>query len=264
MSDISSIKDKAKKMWSTFAAFETVTALAAPELIKFAGVHRGDRLVDVGCGTGVVALTAAQVGAKVSGSDLTPELIMRAKENAQISNLNIDFQIADVEDLPYKDDEFDFVLSQFGHMFAPRPEIALKEMLRVLKPGGVVAFSTWPPELLTGRLFTLTGKYNPSAPKDISPPVMWGEVEVIKKRLGRSVGDITFHRAEYGNPALSPAHMRVALEAYIGPIGATIKQLEPNPEKLTEFRNAMEDLLFEYFQNNTVVQSYLMTRAIKI
>ena len=263
MSNISSIKNKAKKMWSTFAAFETVTALAAPELIKFAGVHRGDRLLDVGCGTGVVALTAAQVGAKVSGSDLTPELIMRAKENAQISNLNIDFQIADVEDLPYKDNEFDFVLSQFGHMFAPRPEIALKEMLRVLKPGGVVAFSTWPPELLTGRLFILTGKYNPSAPKDISPPVMWGEVDVIKKRLGRSVRDITFHRAEYGNPALSPAHMRVALEAYIGPIGATIKLLQPNPEKLTEFRNAMEDLLFEYFQNNTVVQSYLMTRAIK-
>ena len=263
MSDISSIKDKAKKMWSTFAAFETVTALAAPELIKFAGVHRGDRLLDVGCGTGVVALTAAQVGAKVSGSDLTPELIMRAKENAQISNFNIDFQIADVEDLPYKDDEFDFVLSQFGHMFAPRPEIALKEMLRVLKPGGVIAFSTWPPELLTGRLFILTGKYGPPPPKDISPPVMWGEVEVIRKRLGKNVKDITFHRAEYGNPALSPAHMRVALEAYIGPIGATIKLLEPNPEKLAEFRNAMEDLLFEYFQNNTVVQSYLMTRAIK-
>jgi len=148
-------------------------------------------------------------------------------------------------------------------MFAPRPEIALKEMLRVLKPRGVIAFSTWPPELLTGRLFILTGKYGPSAPKDISPPVMWGEVEVIKKRLGKNVRDITFHRAEYGNPALSPAHMRVALEAYIGPIGATIKLLEPNPEKLTEFRNAMEDLLFEYFQNNTVVQSYLMTRAIK-
>jgi hypothetical protein len=57
--------------------------------------------------------------------------------------------------------------------------------------------------------------------------------------------------------------MRVALEAYIGPIGATVKLLESNPEKLAEFRKAMEDLLFEYFQNNTVVQSYLMTRAIK-
>ena len=263
MSDILLIKDKAKKMWSTFAAFETVTALAAPELIRFSGVHHGARLLDVGCGTGVVALTAAQVGAKVSGSDLTPELIMRAKENAQISNLNIDFQVADVEDLPYKDNEFDFVLSQFGHMFAPRPEVAVKEMLRVLKPGGTIAFSTWPPELLTGRLFVLTGKYGPPPPKDISPPIMWGEVDIIQKRLGKNVRDITFHRAEYGNPTLSPAHMRVALEAYIGPIGATVKSLESSPKKLTEFRDAMEDLLSEYFQNNTVIQSYLMTRAIK-
>ena len=263
MSDISLIKDKAKKMWSTFAAFETVTALAAPKLIKFANVHRGDRLLDVGCGTGVVALTAAQIGAKVSGSDLTPELIIRAKENAQTSNLDIDFQIADVEDLPYKDNKFDFVLSQFGHMFAPRPEVAVKEMLRVLKPGGIIAFSTWPPELLTGRLFLLTGKYGPPSPKDISPPVMWGEVDIIKKRLGENVRNITFHRAEYGNPTLSPAHMRVALEAYIGPIGATIKSLESNPVKLAEFRNGMEGLLSEYFQNNTVIQSYLMTRAIK-
>ena len=206
MSDISLIKDKAKKMWSTFSAFETVTALAAPELIKFSGVHSGDRLLDVGCGTGVVALTAAHTGARVSGSDLTPELITRAKENAQISDLDIDFKVADVEDLPYKDNEFDFVLSQFGHMFAPRPEVATSEMLRVLKPGGVIAFSTWPPELLTGRLFVLTGKYGPPAPKNVSPPVMWGEVEIIKKRLSENVRDITFHRAEYGNPTLSPSH----------------------------------------------------------
>lgn len=264
MSDVSLIKDKAKKMWSTFAAFETVTALAAPELIKFSGVSHGDKLLDVGCGTGVVALTAAQVGAKVSGSDLTPELIARAKENAEISNLTIDFQIADVESLPYKDDEFDFVVSQFGHMFAPRPDVATAEMLRVLKPGGVIAFSTWPPELLTGRLFVLTSKYGPPPPKNVSPPVMWGEVDIIKKRLGNDVKDITFHRADYGNPALSPAHMRVALEAYIGPIGATIKSLESNQKKLNEFRRAIEDLLSEYFQNNTVIQSYLMTKAYKL
>ena len=104
-------------------------------LLNLLGVHNGDRLLDVGCGTGVVALTAAQVGAKVSGSDLTPELIIRAKENAQISNLNIDFQVADVEDLPYKDNEFDFVLSQFGHMFAPRPESSFER--------DVKSFKTW-------------------------------------------------------------------------------------------------------------------------
>jgi SAM-dependent methyltransferase len=63
-----------------------------------------------------------------------------------------------VEALPFPDARFDFVLSQFGHMFAPRPDVAVKEMLRVLKPGGTLAFSTWPPELFTGRMFALNGR----------------------------------------------------------------------------------------------------------
>tara|TARA_Y100000768_G_scaffold329788_1_gene268227 strand:- start:752 stop:1549 length:798 start_codon:yes stop_codon:yes gene_type:complete len=265
MTDYNAIKENAKKMWSTFAAFETVTGLAAPELVKFAGVQKGDSTLDVGCGTGVVAVTAAQIGAKVSASDLTPELIKRAKENAEISGYEIDFQVSDVEELPYDSNEFDFVLSQFGHMFAPRPEVAIAEMLRVLKPGGVVAFSTWPPELLTGRLFTLTAKYGPPPPAAISSPVDWGRIEVIKDRLGAKVKHITFHRAQYGNPAMSPSHMRMLLEKYIGPVTAVVKKLEADdPDKLTLFRSELDVLLGEYFEHNTVIQSYLMTRAIKL
>jgi len=265
MTDYNAIKDNSKKMWSTFAAFETVTGLAAPELVKFAGVQKGDLVVDVGCGTGVVAVTAAQVGAKVSASDLTPELITRAKENSMISGFEIDFQVADVEQLPYDNDKFDFVLSQFGHMFAPRAEIATSEMLRVLKPGGVIAFSTWPPELLTGRLFTLTTKYGTPPPAGISSPVDWGKIEVIENRLGQKVKHMTFHRAQYGNPAMSPSHMRILLEKYIGPVAAVVKKLEADdPDKLTLFRSEMDVLLGEYFENNTVIQSYLMTRAVKV
>ena len=263
MTDISAIKDKAKKMWSTFAPFENVTGLAAPELVKFSGLKKGDKVLDVACGTGVVAITAARLGATVCGSDITPELIKRAKENAEISKYNIDFKVADVEELPYDDNSFDFVLSQFGHMFAPRPEVAISEMLRVLKPKGIIAFSTWPPELLTGRLFVLTSKYGPPMPKDISPPVAWGQVEIIKERLGDNVKNITFHRAEYGNPALSPSHMRLLIETYIGPVTATVKQLEANPKTLSQFRKEMDELLNEYFQDNAVIQSYLMTRAVK-
>ena len=265
MTDYSAIKANAKKMWATFAAFETVTGLAAPELVKFAGVQKGDYVVDVGCGTGVVAITAAQVGAKVTASDLTPELIARAKENSMISGFEIDFQIADVEQLPYDNDKFDFVLSQFGHMFAPRADIAISEMLRVLKPGGVIAFSTWPPELLTGRLFILTAKYGAQPPTGISSPVDWGKIEVIKNRLGEKVKHVTFHRAQYGNPAMSPAHMRILLERYIGPVSAVVKKLQiEDPSKLTLFRGEMDVLLGEYFENNAVIQSYLMTRAIKL
>ena len=264
MTDYSAIKDKAKQMWSTFAPFENVTGLAAPELVKFAGVQKGDKVLDVGCGTGVVAITAAQLGATVSGSDLTPELIDRAKQNSRISGFDVDFKISDVEDLPYNDESFDFVLSQFGHMFAPRHDIALSEMLRVLKPKGIIAFSTWPPELLTGRLFALTAKYAPPMPEGVSRPTDWGDVKTVTKRLEDKTKQITFHRAQYGNPALSPSHMRILLETYIGPVSAIVKSLEDNPNKLSLFRSEMEVLLGEYFEDNAVIQSFLMTRAIKI
>ena len=263
MTDFDAVKNKAKLLWSTFGPFENVTGLAAPKLIEFAKVHSGDKVLDVGCGTGVVALTAARHGAVTSGSDLTPELIKQAINNAKVAELDIDFQIADVENLPYDDHSFDFVLSQFGHMFAPRPEICTKEMLRVLKPGGVIAFSTWPPELLTGRTFRLVSQYAPKPPDGVSAPVEWGEPSIVINRLGDRVKDITFHRSEFKNPALSPSHMRNFLEAYIGPVSAVVEMLQSDPETLAKFRLELDNLLSEYFIDNGVIQSYLMTKAVK-
>ena len=262
MTDYDLIKNKAKVLWSTFAPFETVTGLAAPELVKFSGLKADDKVLDVGCGTGVVAITAARCGAKVCGSDLTPELIERAKENAKIAQLKVDIKLADVEDLPYKNNQFDFVLSQFGHMFAPRPTIAIGEMLRVLKPGGTVAFSTWPPELLTGKLFRLVVKYAPP-PEGVSPPVEWGNKSIIQERLQGKAKDITFKESELHNPALSPSHMRGFIESYIGPVMAVISMLKEDSKKLKTFRDEMDSLFAEYFVDNTVIQTYLMTRAIK-
>ena len=154
MTDFHEFKSKAKAVWADFATMENFTGVAAPRLVKFANVGKKQRLLDVAGGTGVVALTAARAGAMVTGSDLTPELVKRAKENNQILNLDVDFHEADVEDLPFKNESFDVVLSQFGHMFAPRPEVAIQEMLRVLRPGGTIAFSTWPPELFMGSFLS--------------------------------------------------------------------------------------------------------------
>ena len=262
MTDYNAVKNKAKQLWSTFAPFETVTGLAAPKLIKFSGVKSNNKVLDVGCGTGVVAITAARCGAEVCGSDLTPELIERAKENSKIAQLNVDFKIADVEDLPYNNNQFDIVLSQFGHMFAPRPIIAIGEMLRVLKPGGIIAFSTWPPELLTGRLFKLVGKYAPP-PEGVSPPVEWGNQSIIQERLQGKAKDITFKESDLHNPALSPSHMRDFIESYIGPVMAVISMLKEDSKKLKTFRDEMDSLLTEYFVDNKVVQTYLMTKAVK-
>ena len=125
MNSIEKMKAAAKEGWSTFAPFESFTGSAAPHLVRFAGINRGDRELDVGCGTGVLTLTAARAGGIVTGADLTPQLLERARENALLAGLETEFEEADVEALPYRDGAFDVVLSQFGHMFGPQPEVTV-------------------------------------------------------------------------------------------------------------------------------------------
>ena len=176
--------------------------------------------------------------------------------------MQIDFREGDAEALPFDDASFDVVLSQFGHMFAPRPEVAVKEMLRVLKPGGTIAFSTWPPELFTGRIFALTGRYAGPPPAGVAPPPQWGDVNVIRERLGAAVRELTFDRGTMMNPTLSPGHHRLQSEQSAAPIKRFVES-SPDPEKLAQFRREYEALVAEYLDGNCVRQDYLMSRAIK-
>lgn len=107
------------------------------------------------------ALFAARTGAKVSALDLSPARIGHVRKHAALAGVEIDFREGNVEALPYADASFDGIVSQFGHMFAPRPEVAIGEMLRVLKPGSTIAFSTWPPEHFVGQMFALVGRFAP-------------------------------------------------------------------------------------------------------
>jgi SAM-dependent methyltransferase len=265
MDAIGQFKDNQKKAWSSFAPTESVTGTAAPKLVKFSGVKAGATVLDVGCGTGVVALAAARVGAKVTGVDLTPALLDRARENAALTSAEVDWKEGDAEELPFADASFDFVLSQFGHMFAPRPEVATREMLRVLRPGGTIAFSTWPPELFTGRFFAIMGKYAPSPPPaGVSPAPQWGDQNIVRERLGAAVRDLTFARDRLLLQALSPQHARLFFEANVGPLTLLVRALEStDTEKLSALRRELEQNAAVYFEDNHVRQDFLMTRATK-
>lgn len=258
-------KQTQKEGWSNFIPVEALTTPAAARLVSFAGIEKGQVVLDVGCGTGVVGVTAAQRGAKVTGADLTPALLERAHENSQMAGVNIEWREADVEALPFANDHFDAVLSQFGHMFAPRPAVAIAEMLRVLKPGGTIAFSTWPPELLVGSSFSLVGKYMPPPPPGISPPPQWGDVTVVCERLGAKVRNIQFDRDRMLFPALSLKHYIAFLERTVGPMIKLVQSLGPtDPARLAEFRGEYEELVRPYFENNLVRQDYLLTRGTKV
>lgn len=251
--------------WSHFGPLALFTTPPAARLVRFAGIRAGQRVLDVGTGTGVVAITAARLGAQVTGSDLTPELLEQARENARIAQVNVEWREADAEHLPFGDAGFDVVASQFGHMFAPRPDVALGEMLRVLKPGGTLAFSTWPPDHFVGRMFALTARYAPPPPPGAVPPVLWGEPSIIRERLGDAVADLTFERDLMTTNTLSPQHTRIVVEHTAGPIRKLVEALEPgDPARLAEFRREFEALAGEYFEMNQMRQSYLMARARKV
>ena len=262
---LAKFKEGQRQGWKHFAPLEMMTTPPAARLVKHAEVRAGHEVLDVACGTGVVAITAARTGATVRGLDLTPELLERAKENAQIAGVAVEFREGDVEALPYANATFDVVLSQFGHMFAPRPDVAIAEMLRVLKPGGTIAFTTWPPELLIGASFRLVAKYMPPPPPGVSPPPMWGDVAVVRERLGAAVEDIVFDRACMLVPALSVHNYRDHIERTAGPMLKLVESLSAtDPAKLAQYRREYDALVMPYFENNQIRQDYLLTRAVKV
>jgi SAM-dependent methyltransferase len=265
MDPFESFKAAQKAGWAHFAPLEAWTTPVAAQLVKHARVQVGQRVLDVGCGTGVVAVTAARRGAQVTGLDLTPALLERARENGQIAGVKIDWREGDVENLPFADATFDVVLSQFGHMFAPRPEVAIGEMLRVLKSGGTIAFATWPPELFTGRIFMAMARYAPPPPPGVAPPPQWGDPGIVSQRLGNLVKEISFDRGRMSVPALSPQHFRTALEKAAGPLIKVVESLSASdPARLAAFRSEYDAMIAEYYEENIVRQDYLLTRATKI
>jgi SAM-dependent methyltransferase len=264
MDPLAQFKEVQKQGWAHFVPLEALTTPTAARLVRHARVQVGQRVLDVACGTGVVAITARRLGAVVTGLDLTPELLARARENSRLANVDIEWHEGDVEALPFADAAFDVVLSQYGHMFAPRPDVAVAEMLRVLKPGGTMAFSTWPPDGFVGRSFALVASYMPPPPPGVAPPPLWGDPNVIRERLGKAVTHITFDRDRMSVPALSPQHHREMFERTAGPVIKLVELLTATDlAKLADFRREYEALVAQYIDDNIARQDYLLTRGTK-
>lgn len=256
------LKKRQREMWSSFAPTAMFTTPPAAQLVQFAGIRPGERVLDVATGTGVVAITAARAGATVSALDLTPELLEHARENARLAEQDrISWIEGDAEALPYPDASFDVVLSQFGHMFAPRPEVVISEMRRVLKPTGRIAFATWPPEHFVGKFFSFIGRHSPPPPPGASPPPQWGIPAVIAERLGTKFEAPFFERRTMQVPALSLQHFRSFMERSVGPMQKLVEALANDPRKLSELRREFDAMSALYYHGNVVHQDYLLTRA---
>ena len=226
--DLQQLKSHLKAAWMAgdFGQIATYTADTAEEFVRRTPVQPGSRILDVACGTGNTAIPAARAGAQVTGVDIATNLLDQARNRAAREALHIDFEEGDAEELAYPDASFDMVLSMFGAMFAPRPERVAAELIRVVKPGGMIRMANWTPEGFVGQSFQLTARFVPPPP-GVPAPALWGEEETLRRRLGSGIRklDLARQRAVVSYP-FSPREVVQLFRQYFGPTQATFARLD--------------------------------------
>ncbi len=190
-SGIEPLKEKLKATWMAgdFGRIAKQIAASGEEFIARLGLKSGDRVLDVACGSGNLAVPAARTGATVTGVDIATNLLDQARDRAKAEGLTIQFDEGDAELLPYDDASFDVVVTMYGAMFAPRPEMVAAELIRVCRPGGRIAMANWTPSGFIGQMFKTTAKHVPP-PAGMASPVKWGDAETVRERLRNGVADL--------------------------------------------------------------------------
>jgi SAM-dependent methyltransferase len=196
MSAVATLKDAHRGIWSAgdyARVAERIDDVPPADLLARVGIEPGSDVLDVATGTGNVALKAAARGAEVTGLDLTPELLDVARERADRAGVHVAWIEGDAEDLPFAEERFDRVLSVFGVQFAPRHEIAARELVRVCRPGGTIGLVNWTPQGQIGAVLKLVGGYMPAPPAFASPPPLWGSEEHVRALFADQPVELELH-----------------------------------------------------------------------
>ena len=198
----------------------------AEEFVDRLNIAPGSRVLDVACGTGNVSIPLARRGALVTGLDIAANLLVQARERAAAEGVAIQFDEGDAEQLPYANDSFDAVVTMFGAMFAPRPEVVVAEFARVLKPGGLLAMANWTPDGFAGQMFRVTGRHVPP-PMGLAPPVHWGHPKIVRDRLAGTFEQVELDRIpiDFDFPG-TPAEAVTFFRTYFGPTQMAFSQLD--------------------------------------
>jgi SAM-dependent methyltransferase len=224
-------KAQARAMWGLgdyhrFAT-ETVWSLG-PVLVEACGIAEGDRVLDVAAGSGNVAIRAAQAGATVVASDLTPENLAAGRRAAEAAGATLDWVEADAEALPFADGEFDAVTSSVGALFAPDHQVVADEMVRVCRPGGTIGMINFRPEGVAREFFELLGDYAPPPPAGALSPLLWGSEEHVQELFGDRLERLELTRSHYvESSAGGPDGYRDLFMETFGPLIAIRASLDP-------------------------------------
>ncbi len=235
------VKAKQQATWASgdFGHIGVRLQIVGETLCEAVDIQSEDKVLDVAAGNGNASLAAARCFANVTSTDYVVSLLDQGRRRAEADRLEIAFQEADAENLPFVDDTFDAVLSTYGVMFAPDQERAASELARVTKPGGRIGLANWTPEGFIGQLFKLVGSFVPP-PMGLKSPLLWGTESRIDELFGGVASDIRTTRKMYAFRFRSAEHWVDYFRTYYGPMHKAFLALDPAQQEafraaLTEF-----------------------------
>lgn len=215
------LKARHRKMWASGdypRMVETFLLPLGPRLVEACEVRAGQRVLDVAAGTGNASLPAAERGASVTASDLTPELLAEGRRRAEAAGLELEWTEADAEHLIFEDGSYDVVMSSIGVMFAPHHQEAADQLVRVCRPGGTIGLLCWTPEGMIGALFRTMKPFAPPPPPGAQPPPLWGGEDHVHELFGDRVEWRTLTRDVLEVTAFAHPHDYARhFTAYYGP-----------------------------------------------
>jgi SAM-dependent methyltransferase len=234
--DVNAVAAKHRAMWASgdYAKLAAeLVSLLGPVLVQATGVAQGDRVLDVAAGTGNAAIPAAETGASVVASDLCPELLEQGSRLAAERGVELEWREANAHELPFRDNEFDVVMSCIGVMFAPFHQLAADELIRVCKPGGRIGLISWTPEGHIGKLFSAMKPYAPAPPPGAQPPPLWGQEDHVRALLGGRITDVvTERRMLTVDHFADGAEFRDYFKTVYGPTISVYRNIEGDPERV--------------------------------
>jgi SAM-dependent methyltransferase len=253
------LKAKLSVVWGS-APWELIASQLAPvheHLARVLSPGPGDRWLDVGTGTGAVALIAARAGADVTGVDLAPGMIETARRLAAEDGLSVRFEVGDAEALPVPDADFDKVSSAMGLIFAPDHAAAASELARACAPGGRVAFTAWREGAC---FFPVIHRYTPPFLPDQGDPVDWGREEYCERMLGASF-ELEFEEGDSPATGGSGEEVWELMLRGSGPMQARYGALDE--EQRAEFHDEFVGLLERHRVDGGIVLPgpYLLVRG---
>jgi ubiquinone/menaquinone biosynthesis C-methylase UbiE len=233
--DFAAVKARQQAAWASgdYAVIGTTLQIVGEQLAEACDLRWDERVLDVAAGNGNATLAAARRGAKVTSTDYVGQLLDRGAERAAAEHLDVKFEVADAEALPFDDGSFDAVVSTFGVMFAPDQQRAAAELVRVCRSGGRIGLANWTPQSLVGQMFVTLGKYLPP-PAGAQSPSRWGVRAHLDELFGDAAATIEATPRTFAFRYRSAAHFIEVFRTWYGPVHKAFGALPSDRARILE------------------------------